>query len=686
MKADLQLSFATPENSFKSLLSLVPAVYSREFSSVKADGKIGFNGFIKGKYIDDQYPSFLINLDVKEAWFQYPGLPAAVNDINITALIESPGGELDNAVIDLKKISLNLAGNPVMARLLLKNPMTDPYIDARIEANINLSDIQKFYPLEDGEEMNGLIAADITLKGKLSDLEKENYNAFDASGTFNTSGINYSTSNLAQVIHIEKAGMTITPAYLDLSEMKIRAGNSDFSLKGKLENYLPYYFKDETLMGNFDLKSSRIDVNELLAFPESEVATGISDTAALSAFIVPEGVDLTLAVAASSVEYLDYDITNLTGVVRIKDRKLILDGISMYGMGGRLQMNGSYASTDPQNPAIDFSLDVKDISINETFKQFAIVKRFAPIAGKIIGDYSGNIKLAGLLDNHMMPKLETMAGAGNLLTSIIRVTNVNTLNQLASSLKMDQLKDLQIEGTKIKVEFLNGVMEVIPFDFKALGIDMNLGGQTSLDQKIGYDLKMKIPRSMMGGAANNVLNDLVAQAGQAGANLQLGDYINVDALIEGTLSDPKVRLNLAGTGSDIMQSVKDQVEEKVEDLKDQAKEEAGKYIEEADLKAQAIIDEAQRQAAEVIKAAQNLADETIKQANANAGKIISEAKGEGYLTELAAKKTAEEVTKQGEKQAQNIIAEAQKQSDSILEKARQEADKIKTEAQKQVNQ
>jgi vacuolar-type H+-ATPase subunit E/Vma4 len=683
---DLQLSFATPENSFKSLLSLVPAVYSKEFSSVKADGTIGFNGFVKGKYNNDQYPAFLINLDVKDAWFQYPNLPAAVNDINITALIESPGGDLDNIIIDMKKITMNLAGNPVKARLLLKNPMTDPYLDVRIEANFNLSDIQKFYPLEAGEEMSGQLAADVTLKGNLSDLEKGNYNAFDASGRVNTSGINYSTSSLAREIHIEKAGMTITPAYLDLTEMKIRAGNSDFNLKGKLGNYLPYYLKDETLTGNFDLKSTRIDVNELLAVPESDEVTGISDSSSMSAFIVPESVDLTLAVSASSVEYLEYDISNLTGIVRIKDQKLYLDDISMYGMGGRLEMNGSYASTNPENPAIDINLGVKDISINETFKQFAIVKKFAPIAGKIIGDYSGHIKLSGILDNQMKPKLETMAGGGNLITSIIQVTNVNTLNQLASALKMDQLKELQIAGAKIKVEFLNGVMGVNPFDFKALGIDMNLGGQTSLDQKIGYDLKMKIPRSMMGGAANNVMDDLVAKAGQAGADVKLGEFINVDALIDGTLSDPKVRLNLAGTGNDIMQSVKDQVEEKVEELKDDAKEEAEKFIQEADRQAQAIIDEAQRQAAEVLKAAQNLADETIKQANANADNIVSEAKGEGYLTELAAKKSAEEIRKQGDKQAQNILNEAQKQSDSILEKARQEADKIKAEAQKKVNQ
>jgi cell division septum initiation protein DivIVA len=331
---------------------------------------------------------------------------------------------------------------------------------------------------------------------------------------------------------------------------------------------------------------------------------------------------------------------------------------------------------------------LEKINIRETFRQVTLVSRFAPVLEKVIGDFSGEIKLAGLLDGSMMPRLETMAGGGNLITSAIEVANVNTLNQLSSSLKMDQLNNLKVNGAKIFVAFKEGVMDVKPFDFKALGIDMNLEGQTALNQQIGYILKMKIPRSMMGGAANGVMDDLLAKASKAGADIKPGDFINVDALIDGTLTDPKVRLNLAGTGTDLMESVKEQVqqqvEEKVEELKEDAKAEAEKILQEADRQAQALLDQAQKQSAEVLKNAQALADEAKKQAGTNADKIIKEAKGKGMIAEAAAKKSAEEVRKQGERQADNIMAEARKQSDSILKKAGEEADKIKSDAQQKI--
>lgn len=686
---DLDLTFSTPDNQFKQLLSLVPAVYARDFSSVETDGKISFDGMVKGKYIDDQYPAFDINLLVENAWFRYPGLPAEVDGINIGAKIESPGGDLDKLVVDVKNLAMNLAGNPVSGRIYLKNLMTDPYVDTRILVDLNLADAGKFYPLGEGEEIEGNINADITLKGRLSDADAGRYDAVEAAGIFKTQGVEYETSSLAQKIRIENALVNITPAHLDLADLRVKAGRSDFSLRGKATNYLGFFLKGEELNGNFDLRSSFIDVNELLELNPADDAD-VADTVATSAFNVPAGIDFTLGMSAVQVKYLDYDISNLSGKILVKDQKIILDGVSMNGMGGKIMMNGSYASIDPENPVVDFNLNVKEISIKETFRQMKVVEKFAPVAEKIIGNFSGNIKLSGLLNGQMMPRIESVSGAGDLASSSVRISNVNTLNSLAGALKMDDVRELEIAGARIIVEFLDGVMEVKPFDFKALGIEMNLGGETSLDQRIGYTLKMKIPRSMMGGEANGVLNDLVAKAGQSGINFQPGDYINVDALIGGTITDPTVRLNLAGTGKDVIESVKEQVqqqvEQKVEEIKEDLSAEARKILDDADRQAKAVLDLAKKESDEVLKNARILADDTRKQANASADRFVQEAKGKGTLTEMAAKKSADEVKKQGEKQAENILAEAGKQSAAILDKARLEADRINAEARKKVGQ
>lgn len=46
----MDLTFGTPQNTFKSLLSIIPGAYSKDFDDVKANGTIKFAGFAKGVY------------------------------------------------------------------------------------------------------------------------------------------------------------------------------------------------------------------------------------------------------------------------------------------------------------------------------------------------------------------------------------------------------------------------------------------------------------------------------------------------------------------------------------------------------------------------------------------------------------------------------------------------------------
>jgi uncharacterized protein involved in outer membrane biogenesis len=50
----MDLTFNTPENSFKSLLSLVPGVYTEDFEDIRTEGELAFGGSAKGTYSEKQ--------------------------------------------------------------------------------------------------------------------------------------------------------------------------------------------------------------------------------------------------------------------------------------------------------------------------------------------------------------------------------------------------------------------------------------------------------------------------------------------------------------------------------------------------------------------------------------------------------------------------------------------------------
>src|SRR5688572_29685108 len=167
---DMDLSFKSPDNSFKSLLSLVPGMYGGNFNNIDTKGDLAFSGFAKGKYSEKQMPAFNLNLVVKDAMFKYPDLPTAVNNINVDLLIDNKDGVIDNTVIDLKKLHLDFGTNPVDARALITK-MYPTNLDATVAAKLNLGELSKMFPLE-GLEMKGNYAINLTAKGVYDSLKK----------------------------------------------------------------------------------------------------------------------------------------------------------------------------------------------------------------------------------------------------------------------------------------------------------------------------------------------------------------------------------------------------------------------------------------------------------------------------------------------------------------------------------
>lgn len=167
---DMDIKFSSPENTFKSLLSLVPGMYSASFNDIKTDGELAFNGFVKGMYSDTKMPAFNVDLKVLNAMFQYPDLPTAVNNINLDVLVNNKDGVIDNTVIDIKKFHMDFGNNPVDARALISK-IYPTQVDANVMAKLNLAELSKMVPVQ-GLELKGNYAIDLTAKGVYDSLKK----------------------------------------------------------------------------------------------------------------------------------------------------------------------------------------------------------------------------------------------------------------------------------------------------------------------------------------------------------------------------------------------------------------------------------------------------------------------------------------------------------------------------------
>lgn len=689
---NLVLTFNAPKTDFKHLLSMIPAIYAKDFESIKTSGKLSFDGYVKGLYNENNLPAFNVNLAVTDAMFKYPDLPESVNNVNISTNIKNKGGDADNTIIDISKFHLQMGQNPVDLTLNIKTPVSNPDINSHFKGNLDLASVKNYYPLDEGDKLAGSFAADITLKGKLSAIENEQYENFTALGSMLINELQYESPLVNGTVKLKRAQLNFSPEYLDLVAFNTIIGDNDFSAKGKIENYLAYVFKGDMLSGNLITQSNYFNVLSLM--PESEEEANPEEPESdeeytMTVIEIPDNIDFVMSSSFTKLIYDNYEFENVNGQIIIKDQKLTLDNINMNILDGEMKMSGYYTAIDIDKPKFDFNMDISKIDIQQAYNTFGTMSKYAPIAKKTAGKFSTQMRFFSTLDQEMMPIYETMTGKGKLQTTQLTIQDVNTLNKLSEVLKYEKIKKMVIDKIRLDFEFIDGKLLVEPFDMKVNNYKATLGGWTAIDQSIDYALNLEIPRSDFGSAANDFLNGMVKQANDKGANFSLGDMVSLNAGIGGTLSNPTIKANLKESGKSMVEDVKKQIDEEIEkkkeELKQEAKDKAQKIINDANKQADKIVAEAEKQAANVKKEARSAAKKITDEGEKQAKKVEDEGKKNGFLAEAAAKEAAKKIRKEANAQADNVVKEGDKQANGIVNKANSQATKIKQNAQKEAD-
>jgi uncharacterized protein involved in outer membrane biogenesis len=207
---NMDIAFNAPSTEFKSILSLIPAVYANDFAKVKTSGKALFNGFVKGTYNGVQLPAYNLNLQVENGFFQYPDLPKPVQNINLLVKVDNPDGITDNTVVEIPKAHIEFGSDPFDFHLLLKKPVTDQYIDAGAKGKLDLAGITQFVKLPEGTKLAGLVNADIAAKGNMAVVTQQKPGQFSAQGFVDISKLFYSSPAFPAPIQNTSARIDVT--------------------------------------------------------------------------------------------------------------------------------------------------------------------------------------------------------------------------------------------------------------------------------------------------------------------------------------------------------------------------------------------------------------------------------------------------------------------------------------------
>jgi hypothetical protein len=344
----MDIRFDAPAVDFKSILSLIPAIYKNDFAAIKTSGKAVFNGIVKGRYSNSEIPAYKINLDIKDGYFQYPDLPKPVKNISLSLLAENPDGIMDHTVIDIRNGHIEMDKMPFDFRLLLKKPMTDRYIDGAVKGRLDLSQVARYVKLEPGTKLSGILDADIEGKGNLAVIQQQVPGDFSARGYIDINELFYASASFPQPIQhtsariiVENPDGVADNTVINIPSAHLEVGKDIADLSLLIKNPAT----DPRISGKAKGTMNLENIKQFYAF---DPGTNVKGTLA---------ADLVFNGSKSQIEREEYQSVELSGLVTGKDIRYTTndypDGLAISNAGLRFtpryvqidQLDGEFEKT-----------------------------------------------------------------------------------------------------------------------------------------------------------------------------------------------------------------------------------------------------------------------------------------------------------------------------------------------------
>ena len=708
----MDFSFAASRSDFASFLSLVPAIYTGDFASLKTAGNLALHGQVNGLLKGERIPAFDMRLNIGDGMFQYPGLPSSVSDVQVDARIFNEGNRTDQVVIHVPELRMMLAENPVSAHFGLHTPVSDPHVNMGLAGSLNLAGIGTFFPLKEGMVLEGLLESRLEAAGNLSALEKGAYRDFHAEGWIRAGDIVAEAGFLPARLELPRAEATFSPQYLGVRSLQAKLGDSDVQASGRIDNIIQYLFDGQVLTGRFDVRSAYMDINQLMpgapepekpaarrpATPEEKRlrAPGESpegDAVALSVINVPGNIDFTLDARIGHLLFGRMQMQNMNGRLRVANQQVNMERLAMDMLGGRLTLNGSYHTRD-ELPDVSFALDFSSFDLTEGFRTLNTVRVLAPIGEYARGKISGGLTLNAQLDESMMPVPASLSGRGNVRSENLVVDNHPAMLSLADRMHIDLFKQMDVRNVSLRFSFAEGKVETPPFDIRFGRSQAQISGTTWFDRRIDYAMRIDIPREQFGREANQVLENLVSQAAARGIRVDPGDRVRLDVQLGGTVTSPEVSVSMPGVMDAVRDQLRDEVERVVREAEGRVRDEVNRARERAEdaareriddtreqvqealeARARAVIEEAEARAASIRREAARAAARIREEARKQADRMVEEASG--VVAKAAARRAGDVVVAEADRRADQLEEEADRRAGEILEEAREVAERVR---------
>ncbi|CAL1518023.1 AsmA-like C-terminal region-containing protein [Chitinophaga sp. MM2321] len=266
------------------LMALVPNDIAVMLGKYRRDGRIFFDGSIKGKLGKDQMPAMNISFGCENVWFQNKTVDRKLDSLGFKGYYTNGSGHsLKTSELHLLNVSAKPGKGVFRGNFVMKD-FTDPHIIMQVYSELDLQFVGEFLGIKDLEQVKGQIALNMNFK-ELVDMQVPEQSLAKlkdgVQSELTVKDLEFRIPGYPLPVRKINLHAQVTQGNLQLDSVAFRIGSSDILAKGSISDLPAIFHKQEKPVSvRFQASSNRIRIGELFQLDsthkllEKEVMSG----------------------------------------------------------------------------------------------------------------------------------------------------------------------------------------------------------------------------------------------------------------------------------------------------------------------------------------------------------------------------------------------------------------------------
>jgi AsmA protein len=460
--------------------------------STELEGDLDADITTKGKYLPAKkmFPVTVANISMANGSIKTKYYPHPIENIQVSTSIVNRTGTLAGTQVNIKPISFQFEGQPFTLQANLHNFNNLQY-NIKSHGVINIGKIYQVFAIK-GYNVNGMVTANVSFRGKQSDAVAGRYDQLFNSGTLKVKDISLTSELFPKPFVIRNGVFSFNQDKMNFDAFTAQYGNSTIVLNGALSNVIDYATKPSTstLKGDFNFTSNMVNADDFMAYS----GTPQAGSNASGVIIIPKNLNLNFTADVKQVKYNGLTISNAKGQMTINNGNLSLKNTGFNIIGTPVTMDADYTSSGPKSAFFNYHIKATDFDIHKAYTDIKIFHDIVTTAAYTKGLVSLDYQLSGRLNSNMMPVYPSLKGGGTLSAKALKVHGFKLMGSIGKSAGKDSVTNKSdLADVAIKTTIANNIITIPRTKMRIAGFRARFEGQVNFDRQMNIQFRLGLP-------------------------------------------------------------------------------------------------------------------------------------------------------------------------------------------------